>query len=74
MGADDRHLSVQLEQDSAKIRAVAFGKGEWAEALSCTETLFDIAFRPVINEFRGRRSVEMHLIDYRLSEAAVSAS
>ena len=71
MGADDRHLSVQLEQDSAKIRAVAFGKGEWAEALSCTETLFDIAFRPVINEFRGRRSVEMHLIDYRPSKAAV---
>ena len=74
MGSDGRHLSVQLEQDSVKIRAVAFGKGEWAEALSDTDSLFDIAFRPVINEFRGRRTVEMHLIDYRVSEAVAATA
>jgi single-stranded-DNA-specific exonuclease len=74
MGSDGRHLSVQLEQDSVKIRAVAFGKGEWAEALSDTDARFDIAFRPVINEFRGRRSVEIQLIDYRVSEVATASA
>lgn len=68
MGAEGRHLSVQLEQDSATIRAVAFGKGEWVPQLSDTEALYDFAFRPVVNEFRGRRSVEVQLIDFRPSE------
>ena len=30
----------------------------------------DIAFRPVINEFRGMRSVEIHLVDWRVSAKA----
>jgi hypothetical protein len=28
----------------------------------------DVAFRPVINEFRGRQSVELHLVDWRRTE------
>ncbi len=73
MGTDGRHLSLQLIQYESKIRAVAFGKGEWAKDLSQDDSAYDFAFRPVINEFRGRRSVELHLIDFRPSESVVTA-
>ena len=73
MGTDGRHLSLQLIQHDSRIRAVAFGKGEWAKDLSPDDSAYDFAFRPVINEFRGRRSVELHLIDFRPSESAVTA-
>ena len=65
MGGGDRHLSVNFEQHGVQLRAVAFGQGDWAEELDQLTGPIDIAYRPVINEFRGRRSVEMHLIDWR---------
>lgn len=73
MGSDGRHLAVQLAQHESSIRAVAFGKGEWLEPLSEQNGEFDFAFRPVINEYRGRRSVELHLIDFRPSKSTVKA-
>ena len=66
MGGGDRHLLLTLEQYGAKMRAVGFGMGEEAEPLSqAMGQMLEIAYRPVINEFRGRRSVEMHLVDWR---------
>ena len=47
------------------LRSVAFGQGDWAEELVQLQGPFDIAYRPVINEFRGRRNVELHLVDWR---------
>jgi single-stranded-DNA-specific exonuclease len=73
LGDGERHLSVQLIQHSVSLRAVAFGRGEWFDELSRLDSPIDIAFRPVINEFRGRRSVEMHLVDWRPSAAALPA-
>ena len=74
MGSDGRHLSLQLKQHESSIRAVAFGKGEWLEELSAEDSLFDFAFRPVINEFRGRRSVEVQLLDFRPSKSTVATT
>ena len=68
MGSGNRHLSLKLKQHNVALRAVAFGRGEWAADLSKLERPFDIAFRPVINTFGGRRSVELHLVDWRLSQ------
>jgi len=73
MGSDGRHLSLQLKQHDSKIRAVAFGKGEWADELSTEDAQFDFAFQPVINDFRGRRSVEVQLIDFRPAKSKVTA-
>ena len=47
------------------IRAVGFGHGDWVEPLDQIDGPVDIAFKPVINEFRGRRNVEVHLEDWR---------
>lgn len=69
MGGGERHLSVQIGQNGAKLRAVAFGKGEWADDLAAHSGNIDVAFRPVINEFAGRRTVELHLVDWRESQS-----
>ena len=68
MGADERHLSLRLEQHGSSIRAVAFGKADWAKELEKPDARFDFAFRPEINEYRGHRSVQLHLVDFRPSE------
>jgi single-stranded-DNA-specific exonuclease len=68
MGSSERHLSLKLRQYSVTLRAVAFGRGEDADDLAQIDRPLDIAFRPVINEFRGRRNVEMHLVDWRVAE------
>ena len=62
---DGHHLSLQLSQHGVTFRAVAFGAGHWLDDLVELNGPMDIAFRPVINHFRGRMSVELHLVDYR---------
>lgn len=65
MGSSGRHLSVCLCQYDTALRAVAFGREDWAEPLAAAKGPLDVAFRPIVNAFRGRRSVELHLIDWR---------
>ena len=65
IGGGGRHLSLTVTQHGQKIRAVAFGGGDWQQELSRIDHPISIAFRPVINNFRGRSSVEMHLADWR---------
>jgi len=72
MGGGDRHLSVKLGQHSVTLRTVAFGQGDWAEELDQVEGDIDIAYRAMINEFRGRRSVELHLVDWRPAETTAA--
>lgn len=68
MGGGDRHLSVKLRHGDKVIRGVAFGSGDWCEELNACQGPVAIAYRPVINEFRGYRRVEIHLIDWRPAE------
>lgn len=69
MGNEDQHLSIRIEQHGNYIRAVAFGKGEWAKDLIADGRLYDFAFRPTINDFRGQYKVEMRLVDFRESKS-----
>ena len=65
MGSGGHHLSMMLSQHDVRLRAVAFGGGEWADEIAAVDGPLDVAFRPVVNSFRGRRSVELHLVDWR---------
>ena len=65
MGADGRHLALKLHQHGVTLRAVAFGGGEWAAEIAAADRPLDVAFRPVINTFRERHNVELHLVDWR---------
>lgn len=67
IGADQRHLALRVEQHGISLRGVAFGQVEWIPDLEACEGPIDIAFRPVINAFRGKRSVEMQVVDWRRS-------
>jgi single-stranded-DNA-specific exonuclease len=74
IGGGERHLAVKLAQHQAKLRGVAFGQGDWADELAQVEGPLDIAYRPVINDYRGRQSVEVHLVDWRPAAAPVVVS
>lgn len=74
MGSGDRHLTVQLDQGGKTIRGVAFGAGDWADELNACRGPIQIAYRPVINEFRGYRKVEVHLVDWRPVNVAETAN
>ncbi len=74
MGAGDRHLTVQLDQGGKTIRGVAFGAGDWCDELNACPGPIQIAYRPVINEFRGYRKVEVHLVDWRPVNVAETAN
>jgi len=67
LGANGHHLAMQLVQHGVALRAVAFGGGDRAKELANLDGPLDVAFRPVINHFRGRQSVELHLVDWRPS-------
>ena len=64
MGKEGNHLDLRLAQHGVTLRAVAFGAGDWADDLAEAGPI-DIAFRPKINVFGGRQSVQLHLEDWR---------
>jgi single-stranded-DNA-specific exonuclease len=61
---------MRLVHQRTTIRCVAFGGAEWHDDLVATDAPLDIAYKPVINEFKGRQNVEIHLVDWRVSEIA----
>jgi single-stranded-DNA-specific exonuclease len=67
IGKGERHFSAKLVQNGKKLRAIAWGQGDWVEELMQAGAPLDIAYQPVINEFDGRTSVEIQLVDWRLS-------
>lgn len=75
MGTEGRHLSLEVVQDGIRMRCVAFGKAEWsAELQRLGGQGLDLAFKPMINDFRGFKKVELHLIDFRAAELQQAAS
>ncbi len=70
IGRGERHLSLRLAQHGVELRGVAFGGGAWAAELNEVAGPIAVAFRPVINEFRGRRSVELQVCDWQPSLVA----
>ena len=74
MGGGGRHLSLKLEQHGVKMRAVAFGHGDWADELAQIDGPLAVAFQPIINDFRGQRKVELHLSDWRAAEVPATTN
>ncbi len=72
LGESGKHLSVQLTQHGKQMRAIAFGQAEeWMPKFEKLSEPIDVVFRPVINEFRGFRKVEMHLVDWRFQATPI---
>lgn len=73
IGGGGRHLSLKLKQGGTAMRAVAFGGGDWETELNGAGGPLSVAFRPIINDFGGRRRVELQIADWRVAEAVVGS-
>jgi single-stranded-DNA-specific exonuclease len=69
VGGGGRHLSLRLAQHGVQLKAIAFGGGEWAESLLQSAGPIAVAFRPFVNQFRGRRSIELEVCDWQPAAA-----
>lgn len=68
MGGGERHLSLRIRNGNKLLRAVAFGKGDWADEMAEAVTgPFSICFTAGLNRYRGYESVELHLLDWQAS-------
>jgi single-stranded-DNA-specific exonuclease len=69
VGANADHLQVSLGRDGVQRKAIAFGQAKHRDAL-CDMRRCRAAFRPILNEWKGRRSVEMQVVDFQFPEGA----
>jgi single-stranded-DNA-specific exonuclease len=63
LGAGERHLSFRVRQAGRELRVIAFGMADRLEELRSAGGRCCLAFTPRINEWQGRRSVELELRD-----------
>ncbi|MBQ9973402.1 MAG: single-stranded-DNA-specific exonuclease RecJ [Oscillospiraceae bacterium] len=59
-----RHLKMKLDKQGYTLAAIFFSAGDWLPEVG---SRVDVAFYPQINEYRGARSVQLHLVDMRPS-------
>ncbi len=68
VGEDGRHLKLRVANDSsAQVDAIGFGLGDWAKQMP---RRIDAAYHTEINEWGGRRSLQLHLLDIRPAAGA----
>lgn len=68
MGEGERHLSLRVRHYGKVMRAVAFGRGEWADQIAAARSPLAISYAVGINHFRGQENVELQLVDWRAAE------
>ena len=61
IGAEKQHVKMWVTDGVAKLEAVWWNAG----AAPMPEGTFDLAFAPSINEFNGRSSVQLKVLDWR---------
>lgn len=64
VGARSDHLQFSLGRNGVQRKAVAFGMAKHRDLL-CDARRCRVAFRPMLNEWMGRRSVEMQVLDFQ---------
>jgi single-stranded-DNA-specific exonuclease len=70
MGTGDRHFHFRVRQGETQLRAVAFGMAERMKELLSERGHCCLAFTPKINEWQGRRSVELEVTDFQAGPTA----
>lgn len=67
VGASKTHLQVALSDGQKQCKGIAFGMAKHADALSDCRRC-KVAFEPITNEWNGRVSVEMRILDFRFPD------
>ena len=65
LGQEGQHARFRVEQDDVSREAIAFQQGDHVAEVAAGGGEFDIAFTPVINTWRDRRTLELQLRDLR---------
>lgn len=65
VGKEAAHLKMLLRSGAATVDGIGFNLGAYAELLATEETV-DLAFAPGINEYNGRRSLQLEVKDVGL--------
>lgn len=65
VGNDGFHLKLQVSDGLTGMEAIAFRQGAWA---SCMPRFVDLAYTIGINEYQGRRSLQLKVEDIRAAE------
>lgn len=65
MGAQDQHVKMIVSDGAAQSEAVWWSAGQQA----LPEGRFDLAFAPTINDYNGRRMVQLKVVDWQRSAA-----
>ena len=65
LGQEGQHARFRVEQDDVSREAIAFQQGDHVAEVAAGGGKFDIAFTPVINTWRDRRTLELQLRDLR---------
>ena len=64
VGQGGKHLQFNVRQGRTYRKAIAFGRGRQLDELRDHRRL-QLAFEPIINEWSGRRKVELKVIDWK---------
>ena len=72
VGPRQNHIQVKFCQGDTTIKAIAWNMAERGKGLTAG-TLCSIAYHPSINEWNGRREVQLELKDFRMEEEEVHA-
>jgi single-stranded-DNA-specific exonuclease len=65
IGRGELHLAFKVRQERTTLRAIAFGMSERVEELMSAGGRCCLAFTPRLNEWNGRRNVEMEVVDWQ---------
>ena len=68
LGQEGQHARFRVEQDGAALDVIAFQRGDQVAQSAHGGGALDIAFTPVINTWRERRTLELQLRDLRPHE------
>ncbi len=63
VGKTGEHLQLTVRDGQTVRRCIAFGQADRQQQLRDGRR-FCVAFEPMVNEFNGRRSVELHVLDF----------
>ncbi len=67
VGGQQQHLQASFRSDGVSVKAIGFGMGSDIENLK-QHRRCRVAFEPIINDFNGRRTVEMRIIDLQFPQ------
>ena len=65
LGQEGQHARFRVEQDGAALEVIAFGQADRVADAAADGGALDVAFTPVINTWRDRRTLELQLRDLR---------